>query len=128
MHISETNAHLKSCPFHAPAAYLTQLASQVMLQINDTPFNKEFPRLSYVERPLWFRSMPYWGVACVAVLLLVLAHVESVVSSSEGLNGQAKSVLARATNSTQETEADMAFDYFTSTHVYDTNYEYDEMP
>lgn len=128
MHISETNAHLKSCPFHAPADYFTQLAAQVMLKLDETPCEGEILRHSYAERPLWFRSIPYWGVACVAVLLMVLTHVAPVRNDSEEGDGQKKSVLARATNGTQETEADMAFDYFTSTHAYETNYEYDEMP
>ncbi len=128
MHISETNAHLKSCPFHAPADYFTQLAAQVMHKLDETPCEGEILRHSYAERPLWFRSIPYWGVACVAVLLMVLTHVAPVRNDSEEGDGQKKSVLARATNGTQETEADMAFDYFTSTHAYETNYEYDEMP
>lgn len=104
-------------PFRTPAGYFEQLPHIVASRIA-----REQSRTMSLSRPLYIRLLPYWGAACVAVLIAIFAHVDSI-SGNEGQVTASQNAPAQA--KLMASEADYAYDYLTAYDTYDLTYDYD---
>lgn len=103
-------------PFKVPEEYFSTLADRVMHRIQA---EDKQPAL----RPNPFlRWMPFWGAACVAVLLVVFT--QGLGTNLPCVESASQSASSTSATASQDSDAEDAFEYLTANIPYDY-YAYD---